>query len=170
MSVTVNILDNQSIDLFNLDVEKIKIEDIATALSHICRFNGMIKNFYSVAQHSCFCVNLALSNFETDKDFLLSLLLHDAPEAYTGDIITPIKAVFAEKFNQIEKSLENSISKKFKVDFDKYHHKIKKYDLMAYEIEKNLKNYQCIDCWTSKKSKKIFLQCFQKYAKYICPN
>jgi 5'-deoxynucleotidase YfbR-like HD superfamily hydrolase len=170
VSITVSILDNKSIDLLNLDVEKIQIDHIATALSNICRFNGMIKSFYSVAQHSCFCVDLAYSEGETDPEFLLSVLLHDASEAYTGDIIKPIKIVLGEKFKLIEDSVSSSISKKFNIDLEKNHDKIKIYDTMAYEVEKHLKNNNCFECWSQKKSKKKFLKEFNKYAKHICPN
>jgi len=170
MHLEVGILDNEFIDLMNLDIDKIHIDHIATALSNICRFNGMIKNFYSVAQHSCFCVDLAYSEGETDPEFLLSVLLHDASEAYTGDIIKPIKIVLGDKFKIIEDSVSNAISKKFNINLEENHNKIKIYDSMAYEVEKHLKNNNCFECWSNKKSKKKFLKEFKKYAKYICPN
>lgn len=64
------------------------IDEIAHALSNICRFGGHTKVFYSVAQHS---VHVARCVEETHPDLALEALFHDAPEAYLGDVIRPLK-------------------------------------------------------------------------------
>lgn len=69
-------------DLVDPTPEMFDIEDIAHALSHICRFTGHTRHFYSVAQHS-----VAVSML-TDS---LEGLLHDATEAYIGDVSRPLK-------------------------------------------------------------------------------
>lgn len=72
------------------DMNFIVIEDIAHALSLICRGNGHVKTFFSVGQH---CVNCAL---EAEKRgysgrLVLACLLHDASEAYMSDVPRPFK-------------------------------------------------------------------------------
>ncbi len=78
---------------FNPRAEDIYIEDIAHALSLICRFGGHCREFYSVAQHSVLVSELVVDNRATEKyDGLAKYaLLHDAAEAYLGDIPSPIK-------------------------------------------------------------------------------
>lgn len=68
---------------FEANASMIEIKDIARALSHICRFTGHCKTFYSVAQHS------VLVSHQTKNAFYG--LMHDADEAYTGDMCRPLK-------------------------------------------------------------------------------
>ena len=72
-------------DLYNPSREMVDIEDIANSLSKTCRWNGNIPDFYSVAQHSCLVAWLA------PAPLAFAALMHDAAEAYTGDIIRPLK-------------------------------------------------------------------------------
>ena len=70
----------------------IDIEEIALALGNQCRYAGCVRRFYSVAEHS---VHIAawLEWEHDDLDLTLGGLLHDAAEAYTGDITWPVQAV-----------------------------------------------------------------------------
>ncbi len=69
--------------------EDVDFRDIGHALSLICRYGGHVRRFYSVAEHS----NL-LARYFFDRQMMGAArlaLIHDAPEAYVGDTIRPIK-------------------------------------------------------------------------------
>jgi hypothetical protein len=92
----------------DLQPNEICIEDIAHALSNICRFTGHCKEFYSVAQHS---VNI--SRLCSPKNKLWGLL-HDASEAYICDIASPVKhSIPFSYYRHIEKRVMGAILKKF---------------------------------------------------------
>lgn len=70
--------------------EEIDIRDIAHHLARTVRFCGAVDGFYSVAQHS---INVAaqLAHQGFDREMKLAGLLHDATEAYMGDVVRPWK-------------------------------------------------------------------------------
>ena len=88
----------QRFDLARPDPALIDFGDIATALSRQCRFNGHGRLFYSVAEHSVLVSQLVIHvASEADQPRLGLLgLLHDAHEAYLGDITRPVQACFAQ--------------------------------------------------------------------------
>lgn len=75
-----------------LDVrpEDLVLDDIAHALALQCRFNGHVREFYSVAEHSV-RVSWVLEQGGQPVEIQLWGLLHDAPEAYIGDMVRPLK-------------------------------------------------------------------------------
>lgn len=74
----------------DLRPEMVDITDIAHALSRIGRFGGHAAGFISVAGHSI-AVMAMVAKHTDDPRMILTGLLHDASEAYIGDIIRPIK-------------------------------------------------------------------------------
>ncbi len=98
--------------MFPLDpgIEEIDILDIAHALSNICRFNGHVQKFYSVAEHSCHVHDLI------PKPWQLGALMHDSSEAYLCDLPRPIKhsAGFAEKYLAAEWHLMTVLAERFR--------------------------------------------------------
>lgn len=79
-------LSGHQYEYANPDPAAIRIEDIARSLTYLCRYNGHCTRFYSVAEHCIHMANVA----PPDLKFLA--LLHDAHEAYCGDIPSPMKA------------------------------------------------------------------------------
>lgn len=68
----------------------IHAEDIAHALSLICRGNGHVKTFFSVGQHCIFCAREAAARGYSSR-IILACLLHDAGECYLSDVPSPFK-------------------------------------------------------------------------------
>ena len=66
------------------------LTDISHALSLLCRGNGHMKHFYSVAQHSIACAEEAKARGYSAR-VQLGCLLHDASEAYLSDVTRPVK-------------------------------------------------------------------------------
>ena len=101
-------------DPINPDPELIKIEDIAHALSNQCRFSGHARSFYSVAQHSAHCAEIAC--LASNAPLARAMLLHDASEAYLLDMPRPLKKAFPQ-YAEIEDRLMRAIADKFKFDW-----------------------------------------------------
>lgn len=152
MSAIITLLDGRVIDILDPKPEDIKIEDIANALSKLCRFNGIIKDFYSVAQHCCSCVDMAVSEGVSDKKKLLALLLHDASEAYCGDVIRPLKVLLGETYSIIEGRFEDVIEKALNVEIYRNKEFIKNYDNRIIYREKQLKDSVRFVCWDHNRS------------------
>jgi hypothetical protein len=92
----------------NPNPDDIAIEDIAHALAHICRFGGHSLEFISVAQH---CVHVSRL---VPREFARLALMHDAPEAYMGDMIQPLKKSMA-KFKSVELQIWRAVATKFQL-------------------------------------------------------
>jgi len=114
------------VDLLDPKVDSVKINDIASGLSKICRFTGQCDHFYSVAQHSVLCSRHAAPQ---DK---WHALMHDCAEAILGDVSTPLKKLLSE-YQVIEHNVEKALFDRFQVS-----HKpvIKSLDLRALATEK----------------------------------
>lgn len=71
--------------------EEVSLKDIAGGLAHTCRFGGHCRRFYSVALHS---IHVSAELDERGRRLAAYGLLHDAGEAYLGDVPRPVKAAF----------------------------------------------------------------------------
>lgn len=93
--------------------EDFDIIDVAHSLSLTCRYSGHCLKFYSVAEHSIIVAHL-LEQYSL-KDALWGLL-HDAGEAYFGDVVSPIKVLLPD-FKLMEDNFLFSISNWFYLDW-----------------------------------------------------
>lgn len=93
-------------DFEHPEVHPYDIEEIAHALSLQCRYTGHCKHHYSIAQHS------VLVSYQVPHYMALTGLLHDASEAYLGDVSTHLKSMLPE-YKALEARVEEAISDTF---------------------------------------------------------
>lgn len=112
---TIRLRSGSYFDFLEPRPEQFTLGDIAGALSKICRFGGQIESFYSVAEHSFHCAELGAKD-GLPLDAQAALLLHDAAEAFIGDVVKPLKIMLTE-YGEIERRVEAVIAEKFLIDF-----------------------------------------------------
>jgi 5'-deoxynucleotidase YfbR-like HD superfamily hydrolase len=101
---------------FEPDPAQFDAGDIARALGNQCRFGGHSRVFYSVAQHSVI-VSRVVEERGGDVEDVFAALMHDASEAYLGDMPHPIKhrSELGAAFRDAEAGLEEAIRERFKI-------------------------------------------------------
>jgi hypothetical protein len=112
----------KAFDLREPTPEMVDVIDVAIGLSNIARYNGQVP-FFSVAEHSVRC-SFAPEATTTRLQFLA--LLHDAHEAYVGDVTAPLKQAMratasylsdgytdASHYDSCEEEAESAVAKAF---------------------------------------------------------
>ncbi|MFT4062551.1 MAG: hypothetical protein QM642_09380 [Edaphocola sp.] len=121
----------------------INMADIAAGLSKVCRFGGQLLDFYSVAQHSLLVAAMA------PPELKLAALLHDASEAYLGDVISPLKHILGNTYRDVERRFMAVIGEKYGVTTQEFE-SIKPYDRAALELEHHRFKKLYVGQWQTK--------------------
>lgn len=107
---TILLQSGEYFDFTKPEESAFRISDIAHALGNLCRFNGHVTEFYSVAEHSYHC------SFLVPKEHAMAALLHDAAEAYLGDVSRPLKHLLPE-YKVIEERVEVALAAYFGLQY-----------------------------------------------------
>jgi hypothetical protein len=107
-------VSGRRVNPFDPDPEQFDEGDIARALGNLCRFGGHSRVFYSVAQH-CVIVSRVVEERGGDVEDAFAALMHDAGEAYLGDMPHPLKhrSPLGAAFRDAEARLEEAIRDRF---------------------------------------------------------
>lgn len=131
-SIIVETLSGKLVDLANFAPHEILLSDVVRGLSLVNRFNGRFARIegplnlfdqritgsssisvreepVTVLQHSYAMYLFAKQKYHDNPRLAIECLLHDAPEAYTGDIISPLKA-HIPMLHDIEQRIFNALS------------------------------------------------------------
>lgn len=136
-------------------VKDVNIVDVAHALSMLPRFTGHGKFHYTIAQHSL-TMCAAMRADKASRKVALAGLMHDAHEAYIGDISSPFKLYLQNEFdldiNEIEKPYINIIEERFEIDLtsDEIKKQIKYYDSACLRTEAESLFERIVDGWATK--------------------
>lgn len=167
--------------LHDPDPAEVNIRDIAEALSKICRFTGRTQQFYSVAQHSCHVTELLPLSAKPYG------ILHDAHEAFTGDLVMPMRGVLTAQagydiWAEICKDIERAIHEAFGLPWpphpalakmleeaDRVALATERRDLMAdgpmWEVKLPAPDKKVLRSWAWAEAHHKFLTCFEDVCK-----
>lgn len=109
MNPTILTYSGKYFDYQKPDPESFTIVDLAMAISRICRFGGHCREFYSVAQHS------VLASYLVPESKAFKALMHDAHEAFVGDMPSPMKLLCPD-YKALEKKIEQVVLTKFGIN------------------------------------------------------
>lgn len=122
------------------------IDDVARGLSNICRFVGQCRRFYSVAQHSVHV------SYIVAPEHAYAGLMHDAAEAFIGDVSRPLKYILPE-YRVIEARVERAVFSRFAVPYP-IPIQVKDADVIMLATEQ-AKVMGCRDDWDYTRGRKI---------------
>ncbi len=123
---TIHTYTGEVIDLLDVQPHNIHIEDITKSLGCTRRFNGhtleSASTPWTVLHHSLYVSDMLFARGCT-RQTVVAALLHDAHEAYIGDIATPVKNIIAETdaYHQLVESIDAAVAARFGFDPALFH-------------------------------------------------
>lgn len=134
------------IDLDNFTIDDVDIEDINRSLNLTYRFSGHFADEppLTVAQHTLLCLHLAEDLFPGDREVAVGCVIHDFPEAYYGDITTPVKKKLGDAFGEFVGPIDRAVEKTFwhianqNGPSEEVRLQVKVCDLLALDIERRM--------------------------------
>lgn len=127
----INTFSGKKFNLLKPTADMVAVADIARGLGFNSHFGGQVPAFFSIAQHSVMVMNVC-----KEPELKLVALLHDAAEAYIGDMLKPLK-IHLPYFNAVEAGIQCAVFEKFGLNVDDLP-EIKKYDREIQELEFNV--------------------------------
>ncbi len=124
---TIRLRSGLYLDLADPQPEQFSFGDVAGALSKICRFGAQIDQFYSVAEHCYWCAKVGQRE-GLSLSVQVALLMHDAAEAFIGDVVKPLKIMLPD-YKVVEHRMEAAIANKFGIDVDSCKSAVRKIDM-----------------------------------------
>lgn len=126
----IRTVSGRDVPLMTFGPEHVALKDIAHALAHQCRWGGHTRRFYSIAEH---CLLVAALVPPAHRAYAL---LHDASEAYLGDVVAPLKRSSAlAGYREIEARVQAAIYRAVGLDPDAVPETVHAADLVALEVE-----------------------------------
>ncbi len=180
MSSYITTYTRKHFDPVHPDPQGIIIEDIAHALSLLCRGNGHVTTFWSVGQHCICCAKEAAGRGLSDR-MVLACLLHDASECYMSDVPRPFKQTMQEYIRQEERLLSVIYTKFLGTDLTaEEQRQVKEIDddMLWYDLERLLDEPQKGEppkvhieldytVLPFEKVEKEYLEIFEKYSREV---
>lgn len=113
------------------------IAEIAHSLALINRFTGHARRPYSVAEHSLLVADLAAAD-GASAIVQLAALMHDAHEAFSGDVASPVKWTVGEAWHAFEHAQATALHHRFGLRTVMHAHRaaIRRWDLIALATER----------------------------------
>jgi 5'-deoxynucleotidase YfbR-like HD superfamily hydrolase len=129
----INTYSGKKFDLINPRPDMVDIRDIARGLAYKAHFAGQTEHYFSIAQHCLLVCDLIPDDLKKDSRFMMLALMHDAAEAYIGDMVKPLK-VYLPEYCLVEDKIMSAVCLKFRLDQDRMK-ELKKYDIQAQQME-----------------------------------
>lgn len=161
-------ITGKKFNLFEPAPDMIDIQDIAYGLANKGHFSGFSPRYFSIAEHCIMvCDELSLWHDELPNHAKLLALLHDAAEAYIGDMVKPLKVRMPD-FVAVENRIMAVIAERFDMDMAFMPH-IKPVDIFIQNIEykaffqKSQSEFCRISYLDPERARIVFLDRFNEY-------